>query len=206
MKRRFAFLLAVLTLCAAAWARDHAPEAGTAPEYADVETHPAEHISVAADPFDTEDRARFFRLDYLKFDLLPVRVIITNTGDKPVSLDDVRIQFLSAANDRIPAALPEEMDRRMNDTSNPLDKRHYPIPLPKGKTHNQKIDQDLQEFGFPSTLVEPHSTLSGFLFYDVSGLDKPADKGAQIYIKMMKDRDGKELFPFTIDLDKLPKP
>ena len=200
-----AFLLAALCPCGVAWAGGHPPKANPASEYADVDAHPNEHVSVAAEPFDTEDRTKFFRLDYLKYELLPVRIIITNAGDRPVSLDDVRIQFLSASGDRLPAAIPDEIDRRMNDTRNPMDKYHTPIPLPHGRTHNQKIDQDIADFGFSTTLVEPHTTLSGFLFYDVSGVDKPWLRGAQIYIKVMKDADGKELFPFTIDLDKLPQ-
>jgi len=203
MKRPFAFLFAALTLCAAAWAASRPPDALTAPDYPDVDAHANERVSIAADPFDTEDRTRFFRLDYLKHGLMPIRIIVTNAGDRPVSLDDVRIQFISAANDRIPAALPEEMDRRMNNVSNPLDKPRLPIPLPHGATHNQKIDQDLRDFGFQTTLVDPHTTIAGFLFYDVSDLEKPVLQGAQIYVKMVKDADGRDLFPFTIELDKL---
>jgi hypothetical protein len=204
MKRGFALLLAVLTPCAVARAAGAPPDAGTAPEYADVDTHPNERVSIAADPFDTEDRARFFRLDYLKYGLMPIRIIVTNTSDRPISLDDVRIQFISAENDRLPAANVDEIDRRMNDTSNPMDKTiRVPFPLPHGKTHNQKIDQDMYDFGFPGTSVEPHKTLSGFLLYDVSTLDKPVLRGAQIYVKMVKDHDGNQLFPFTIDLDKM---
>jgi hypothetical protein len=204
MKRPFAFLFAGFTLCACAWAAGHAPKANPASEYADVDSHANERVSIAADPFDTEERTKFFRLDYLKHDLLPVRIIVTNAGDRPVSLDDVRIQFLSAENDRLPAANPDEIDRRMNNVSNPMNKMRLPFPVPAGKTHDQKIDQDMNDFGFSTTLVEPHTTLSGFLLYDVSGLEKPVLRGAQIYVKMVKDADGKELFPFTISFDKLP--
>ena len=46
----------------------------------------------------------FFRLPYVEHGFLPVRVIITNDGDPALSLDDARIQFISANNDKIPAA------------------------------------------------------------------------------------------------------
>jgi len=204
MKRPFAFLLAILLLGAGAQAGGRPPQAGAATEYADVDEHANEHVSIAADPFDSEDSTHFFRLDYLKYDLLPVRIIVTNTGDRPINMADVRIQFISAANDRIPAATPDEIDRRMNNVSNPMDHYHLPIPLPKGKTHNQKIDQDMNDFGFNALVVEPHTTQAGFLLYDVSGLDKPVLHGAAIYVKMIHDADGKDLFPFTISFDKLP--
>jgi len=86
-----------------------------------------------------------------------------------------------------------------------MDKYHFPIPLPKGKTHNQKIDQDMSDFGFNALVVEPHTTQAGFLLYDVSGLDKPVLRGAAIYVKMIHDAEGKDLFPFTIYFDKLLK-
>jgi hypothetical protein len=205
MKRTFALLLTVLLLGAGAVAAKRPPEAAAATEYADVDDHANERVSIAADPFDTEEDTHFFRLDYLKYDLLPVRIIVTNNSDRPINMADVRIQFLSAANDRIPAALPDEIDRRMNNVSNPMDKYHFPIPLPKGKTHNQKIDQDMSDFGFNALVVEPHTTQAGFLLYDVSGLDKPVLRGAAIYVKMIHDAEGKDLFPFTISFDKLLK-
>lgn len=203
MKRPFAYLLTAFTLCAAVQAADHTYKPPPASEYADVETHANEGVSIAADPFDTEERAHFFRLDYLKHDILPILITITNTGDRPIKLDDVRIQFVSATNDRIPAALPEEIDRRMNDTRNPMDRKlKLPIPLPAPKGPNKKIDQDMADYGFNAFAVQPHTTESGFLFYDVNGLDKPVLRAAQIYVKMIHGADGKDLFPFTIDLDK----
>ena len=39
----------------------------------------------------------------------------------------------------------------------------------------------------------------------MSGLDKPVLRGAQVYVKMIHDAEGKDLFPFTISFDKLPK-
>jgi hypothetical protein len=48
--------------------------------------------------------------------------------------------------------------------------------------------------------VEPHSLRSGFLFFDVSGIDVP-EAGAHIYLTGLK-AGGKELFYFDIPLEK----
>ena len=45
--------------------------------------------------------------------------------------------------------------------------------------------------------------LAGYLFYDVRGLDDPALKGAELYLKMIRTLDGnRELFAFSIPFDK----
>ena len=51
--------------------------------------------------------------------------------------------------------------------------------------------------------MQPHSTLAGYLFYDITGIDDPALKGAVLYIKMIYTMDGKqELFDFNVPFDK----
>ena len=45
---------------------------------------------------------------------LPIRIIITNSGDRPISLNDVRINFIPAHGDRLPAAEPGDIERRIS--------------------------------------------------------------------------------------------
>ena len=199
MKRPIAFLFCAMLLGGAAIAAKHPPKALPASAYAANDAHPQEGVTIAADPFDTPEKADFLRVNYLQNDLILVRIIITNAGDRPIHLDDVRMQFISAANDRIPAATPEEVERRMSDVRDPTHKvLKSPIPLPQRAPKIKKVEDDMNEFGFSALTVEPHSTQSGFLWYDVSDLPKPVLHGAQIYVKMVKDAEGKDLFPFVI--------
>jgi hypothetical protein len=197
-------------------AQKNAPPAKPASQYAAFDAHPAEHVTVAAEPCDRPRDCEFFRLPYVQHSLLPIRVIFTNDSDQPLSLDDARIQFLSAHNDKIPAATDEDIQRRLYSPS-AAKGRQIPLPLPLPPiTHHsagpdKKIAEDDKDFGFASTTVPPHSTLAGYLFYDVRDFDDPALKGAQLYIKMVYALGGKsgdkesakrELFPFTISFDK----
>jgi hypothetical protein len=177
-------------------------------EYAAFDAHPAEHVTIAADPCDNQKECDFFRLPYVAHSLIPIRVIITNDGDQTLSLEDARFQFISANNDKIPAADLEEINRRMFTFKSaqgtkvpliPLTVHHAPI--------DKKVLQDDTDFGFKTTTVQPHSTLAGYLFYDIKSLDDPAFKGAELYIKMIHtgpDTSGakRELFAFTIPFDK----
>jgi hypothetical protein len=199
----------IVTLCilaASALAADHkAPPVKPANQYAAFDAHPNEHVTIAINPCNDPDQCSFFRLPYVQHGFIPVRVIITNDGDTALTLTDVRIQFISAANDKIPAADLEEINRRLFNLKKSMNKPlPLPIPIRIHRTPvDKKITQDDNDFGFQSTTVNPHSTLGGYLFYDVRGLDDPPLKGAQIYVKMIHSLDGKhELFPFIIPFDK----
>jgi hypothetical protein len=193
-------------LAGTAQAASHkAPPVKPANQYIAFDTHPNEHVTIAIDPCNDPDQCSFFRLPYVQHGFIPVRVIITNDGDTALTLNDVRIQFISAANDKVPAADLEEINRRLFNLKRSMN-RPLPLPIPIPIHHapvDKKITQDDNDFGFQGTTVNPHSTLGGYLFYDVRGLDDPPLKDAQIYVKMIRTLDGKhELFPFTISFDK----
>jgi hypothetical protein len=190
----------------AAHAADHksAPPAKPAAEYPANDTHPDEHVTIAADPCDDPKLCSFFRLPYIQHGLLPIRVVITNDSDRALSLDDARMQFISANNDKIPAATEDDINRRIFTlhSTQPIRIPFDPIPI-KRTPIDKKVTQDDNDFGFPGTVVNAHSTLAGYLFYDIQDLDEPALKHAELYVKMVHTLDGKqELFAFSIPLDK----
>ena len=196
---------ALLCLAPLAFAADKkAPPAKPAAEYSANDAHPSEHVTVAAEPCDDQKQCPFFRVAYLQHGILPVRVIFTNDSDHALSLEDARMQFISANNDKIPAATQDELNRRVFDlrSTQPI---HIPLdPFPIKRTPvDKKISQDDTDFGFQSSRIQPHSTLAGYLFYDIKDLDEPALKHAELYVKMVHTLDGsEELFAFTIPLDK----
>ena len=193
-------------LCIPARAADHksAPPANSAATYPANDTHPGERLTIAADPCDDPKLCSFFRLPYIQHGLLPIRVILTNDGDRALQLDNARFQFISAAGDALPAATEDEINRRLFTlkSTQPI---HIPlIPIPIKRTPiDKRIAQDDDDFGFQGTIVNAHSTLAGYLFYDIKGLDEPALAHAQLYVKMVHSLDGAhELFAFTIPFDK----
>lgn len=181
-----------------------APPAKPATLYAAFDTHAAEHVTIAADPCDEPKNCSFFRLEYVQHGFIPVRVIVTNDGDAALSLDDARMQFISANNDKIPAATEEEINRRLFSTKSAMGTKIPMIPLTIHHAPvDKKITEDEADFGFNGTVVNPHSTLAGYLFYDIRGLDDPALKHAELYLKEIHTLDRKQqLFAFTIPFDK----
>ena len=136
----------------------------------------------------------------------------TNDGDTALSLDDARMQFISVNNDKIPAATDDDIQRRLFSTKSVKGRKvPLPAPLPPITLHDKPVDkqitQDEDDFGFKSTTVNAHSTLAGYLFYDVRQLNDYPLRGAELYVKMvhtLADKDGnkKEIFDFNIPFDK----
>ncbi len=199
----FTLLLGAAPACLAA-----AKKAPPAPDVTAVparDSHDKEKITVAAEPFETRQKADFFRLDYPGHSLLPVRLIVKNDSDTPLDMSDVRIQFIAADGTKLPAATPDEINRRLFRFKD-LQAKHVPgTPITYHSTPvDKKILDDDKDFGFSQTTVAPHGTASGFLFYDVKEVDDPLLKHAEIYVKQAHLADSKhtEVFAFTLPFDK----
>jgi hypothetical protein len=195
-----------LGLASPALASDHTPPpVQPATSFAAVEVHDNEKVAIAAEPYDTKEKAELFRVDYLGHGVMPVRLIVTNNGDKPISLRDARILFETPSGERIQAAEPEDVERLM--TRKEREGGHIPMPGPlppiklKAKASNKDIEQDFNTFEYGALVVEPHTTRAGFLFYDVSQLDHPL-KGSKLHLHKLRNADGGELYFFEIPFDK----
>jgi len=201
------FLIATLTcglvlLCTQLIEAEHAPPpAGPASSYPAFETHADEHVTIAADPYNTKEKVSCFRVDYLKYGFMPIRIIVTNDGDKPINLEQARIHFITASGDKIPAAEPEDVERRTTNVKDAQAPKIVVPGLPKPKDKNTKVDEDFQEFEYQALVVEPHTTRAGFLFYDVENLSNPL-KGAKLYLRRLQKADGNELLYFEVPFDK----
>ena len=196
----------VLWLALPAVAADHTtPPVQPATSFAAVEVHEKEKVAIAAEPYDTKQKESIFRVDYLGHGVMPVRLIVTNNGDKPISLRDARILFQTKSGDRIQAAAPEDIERLMTRKEREGGRIPLPGPIPtiklKPKASNKDIEEDFNQFEYGALVVEAHTTRAGFLFYDVSQLADPL-RGSKLHLHKVMDADGHELFFFEIPFDK----
>jgi hypothetical protein len=198
-----AALLAIRLLAAPLFAQHAPPPAQTADQYPAFERHAGDHLSIAADPYDTPQKASIFRVDYGSANIIPVRIVITNEGDTPISLDNARIDFITAAGDKVAAAEPRDAERAIDRPADPRNKIPIgPIKIGgKGKNQDKKIEQDFSEFQYNAIAVEPHTTRAGFLFYDLQDLESPLT-GAHLELRRIQSSDGRELFAFEIPFNK----
>jgi hypothetical protein len=177
------------------------PVARTAINYPAHDFHRDEKAAIAADPYDTPEKAKIFSVDFAAHGFLPVFFIVTNDGDQPISIARMEIKLITGNRSKLTPITPEDLYRRL---SNPqAGTRPSPIPLPhKVKTGISKKEMDeIESSQFEARAVEPHTTQSGFLFFDVGGITSPLP-GANIDITGVSDAKGNELLYFEIPVDK----
>jgi hypothetical protein len=176
------------------------PVAKTAINYPAHDFHRDEKAAIAADPYDTPEKAKIFSTDFAAHDFLPIFFIITNDGDQPISIAKMAITLLTAHHSKLTPITIDDLYRRL---SNPqATTRPNPIPLPhKAKSGISKKEMDeIESSQFAARAVEPHTTQSGFLFFDVGGISTPLP-GATIDITGVTDAKGSELLYFEISVD-----
>jgi hypothetical protein len=194
--------VAVFALCLAA--KDFVkPAAQPAKTYPAHDDHADEKVAIGADPYDTGDMAKIFSINFHEHGLLPVFFVVTNDGNQPISVSNMQITLTTANRDKLTPEAPDDIYRRL---TNPRANTAPPLPLPiphkdvKGAVSNKQRDE-IESARFAARAIEPHTTQSGFLFFDVEDIDAPL-AGARIYVSGVDDAKGNELMYFEIPMGK----
>lgn len=177
------------------------PEAKPAFNYPAHDLHRDEKVSIAADPYDTAAKSKIFSIDFSQHGLLPVFFVVTNDGDQPVSIARMAVTLITANNSKLTPLGSDDLYRRFANPQAPT--RPSPIPLPrrsKGALSKKEMDE-LDASQFAARAVEPHSSQSGFMFFDIGGIESPL-RGANIDVTGVSDAKGNELMFFEIPMDK----
>ena len=194
--------IGVLVVCVAA--KDFVkPAAQPAKTYPAHDDHPTEKVAIAADPFDTPEKTKIFTVDFREHGYLPVFFVVTNDGDQPISIANMEVKLITANRSKLTPASPEDIYRRL---SNPRANTNSPLPFPiprkkvKGTVSKKEMDE-IESSEFAARAVEPHTTQSGFLYFDVGGISAPLE-GAHIDVTRITDAKGNELMYFEIPMEK----
>lgn len=177
------------------------PVAKTAINYPAHDFHRDEKVAIAADPYDTPEKAKIFSIDFAEHGFLPIFFVVTNDGDQPISIANMEITMITEHRSKLTPITTADIYRRL---SNPQGQtRPNPLPLPsrvKGKLSRKQMDE-IESCQFAARAVEPHTTQSGFMFFDVGGINSPLQQ-ANIDVTGVTDGKGNELMYFEILMDK----
>ena len=177
------------------------PVARAAINYPAHDFHRDEKVAIAADPYDTPEKAKIFTIDFAEHGLLPIFFIVTNDGDQPVSIAHMEITLVTANHSKLTPLANDDLYRRLSNPQTAT--RPSPLPLPnrvKGTLNRKQMDE-IESSQFAAKAVEPHSTQAGFLFIDIGGINSPL-RGSNIEITGVDDARGNELMFFEISVDK----
>jgi hypothetical protein len=179
------------------------PAAQPAKTYPAHDDHTDEKVAIAADPYDTVDKAKIFSVNFQEHGLLPVFFVVTNDGGQPISIANMQVTLTTANRSKLTPITTEDIYRRL---SNPRTNTNAPLPFPipqkkvKGGV-SQKERDEIESSQFAAKAVEPHTTQSGFLFFDVEDITAPL-AGARIFVSGVNDAKGTELMYFEIPMGK----
>jgi hypothetical protein len=177
------------------------PKAEDAATYPSKDSHPEEKVTVAIDLYNSPPKDDIFNTHFGEHGILPVFLVITNAGDKPISVTKIQAQLVTANRSKLDDLSADDVMRRIShvnaSSTNPGHAGTIPIPgLGKNKKGQQQMEE-LNRAKFSAFAVEPHSTQSGFLFFDVADVRSPV-QGAHIYLMGVRDAGGSELMYFDI--------
>lgn len=177
------------------------PKAENASTYPSKDSQSNEKITVAVDLYNNAPKDDIFNTHYVQEGILPVFLVITNDGDKPISVTKMSAELVTANRAKLEALSADDVVRRVAhvnaSSTNPGHAGSIPIPF---GNKNKKAQQQLDEINrarFGAFAVEPHSTQSGFLFFDIQDVRNPT-QGAHIFLSGVRDAHGNELMYFDI--------
>lgn len=176
------------------------PRAENAGTYPCKDAHPTEKVTAAIELYNTSPNDNIFITPYNQEGILPVFLVISNDGDQPITVNNMEVQLVTGRNAKLDALTTDDVFRRVAhisaNTNGPV--RVGPIPLSGNKNKKaQKQYEEIQNARFEAQAVEPHTTKSGFVFFDVEGVKQPVD-GSHIYLTGVRDAGGAELMYFEI--------
>ena len=178
------------------------PVAHPAKTYPAHDDHTTDKVAIAADPYDAPDKAKIFSVNFHEHGFLPIFFIVTNDGDQPLSIANMQVTLTTASRAKLTPIAPEDIFRRLG---NPHANTHpIPVPIPQKKVKgaiSQKDRDEIESSQFAAKAVEPHTTQSGFFFFDVEDVPAPLE-GAHLYITGVNDAKGTELMYFEIGMGK----
>lgn len=154
-------------------------------------------VTIAAQPFASEEqvRAAFGKVNFEKFGVLPVLIVIQNDTKQPVRLDEMKVEYLTARRDRIEATPPEDVAFLDGTPGRP-----GPIvlpPIPRKRGWKALDDPVIQERAFKAKMVPPADSAWGFVYFRTAHRS-----GSQAYITGLKEaQTGNDIFFFEVPLD-----
>jgi len=176
------------------------PRPENANTYPSKDAHPNEKVTAAIDPYNASPKDNIFITPYNQEGILPVFLIISNDGDQPITVNNMEVQLVTGRRAKLDALTTDDVFRRVAHISGDTDAPARVGPIPLSGNKNKKVQKEYEEIRnarFEAQAVEPHTTKSGFMFFDVEGVKQPLD-GSHIYLTGVRDAGGSELMYFEI--------
>ena len=169
--------------------------AGAPDAYAHQES---EKVTVGAKCFDNEDLVNSAfgkKIDFAKYGVVPVLLVVENKRPTAVNLEDLEESLVATDGRHAKAVAPEELPVLATAGKHPNQSGvRYPVPLPKKK--NPLTAPEIATRAFAAKVLAPGDTASGFIYFEAQ-----PETGDRLYVNGMRDaRSGQDLLYFEFPL------
>jgi hypothetical protein len=204
-----------LAACLMAGSHSGAQQSGsqrTSLKTASLETH--EGLTISAQPWTDAAlyKEKFPKKSPFAAGIVAMQILFRNDSNESmkVSLDRIRLSFQVDEDHRqeLQALTPAQVaDEVFKPGGKDPSKSRSRIPLPVSIPHNNdkhwtELQQQAEAAGVPATVIAPHSTVQGLLYFDLQGQFDLLN-GAHLYVPdVLVMENNRSLTYFEIDLSK----
>ena len=160
-----------------------------------------QNVTIAAVPYSTSEATKspFGKTDPNKYGILPVLLVIQNDTKQTLSLERIRVEYLTATGDKLQSTPPRDVPY-IHGTGRP-DYRTSPIPTVGGprvkRSKNALKSEVIDVRAFSARMLPPGQQASGFFYFQIA--HRPPSR---IYVTGLREAaSGNELFYFEIPVD-----
>jgi hypothetical protein len=169
--------------------------AGQADSYAHQKS---EDVTIGAKAYDNVDLvASAFgkKIDFPKYGVVPVLVVVENKRGQALDLRELEASLVAADGRHAKSVAPEDLFSLAVAGKHPSPTGvHSPVPLPKKK--NPLNSPEIVERAFAAKMLPPGDSASGFFYFEAQ-----AEKGDKLYLNGFRDaRSQQQLLYFEFPL------
>ena len=158
-------------------------------------------VTIAVEAYDTEEKTRpaFGKMNPYELGVLPVLVVIENSGNQALDLKQLRVEYVSTDRQRIEAT-PAKDVRFLKAPQRPgptgESPRKLPLPIPTGSKKNKLASWEIEGLAFAARMLPAGESVHGFFYFQTRHR-----VGSQLYLTGISEAaTGKELFYFEIPM------
>ncbi len=154
-------------------------------------------LRVAAIKYESDEETRppFGKVNPNEYGILPVMLILENTGQQTLLLDHMRVAYQWKGNEVLPTR-PGDLPYALAP-KRPRTGPSYPVPIPLPKKKNPMAAEELQTRAFGAKTILKGERATGFFYFETRH-----QRNAVLYITGIREGvTGKDLFFVEVPLD-----
>jgi hypothetical protein len=156
----------------------------------------SDQVMVGAKPYDNEALiAEAFgkKVNFLKYGVLPVLVVIENQHDQALDLRDLEVNLVSADGRHVPALDPADIFYVGSSAKRPS---QVPLPMPLPRKKNPLNAPEIVTRALSAKMLPPGDSANGFFY-----IEARSESGDKLYLNGLRDaRSGAEVMYFEFTL------